>query len=331
MPRPLPRRSRVDAGRHQLLGILPDAGGQRVDVVRLVQIGDGAGGAVHQIHLGREGIAEEAGNPQGHIDARAVEHAGRHDLEPGDAAGRGVPGRPGAHQGQRLGDVVAAGPHVGGAPGRQRHGPGPVAVLLKVALDNARRRFPAQMPGGRRGNRARIDRIEVAPGRQNLRPSARRSAGGPGSTKRPSRPRRSPVSSASPQEDTTGRRCADDVIQNGAEADHSGSATTSPATSFRASSSSRSTVSPWVRQTPPVSSAAGRGPVQGSPMTQSSGSNSKPKIRRQSADQRGVPALALAARQPGQRHQKIGQQPPSGATPKTCRPSRIWSSFNSHR
>src|SRR4051812_32142756 len=33
------------------------------------------------------------------------------------------------------------------------------------------------MPSGRRGNRARIDRVEVPASRQNLRPSASRSAG----------------------------------------------------------------------------------------------------------------------------------------------------------
>ena len=48
-----------------------------------------------------------------------------------------LPDRPHADQRQRLGDVVAAGAHVRGAPGREREPRRIVAVLLGVALDAA--------------------------------------------------------------------------------------------------------------------------------------------------------------------------------------------------
>ena len=76
----------------------------------------------------------------------------------------------------------------------------PVAVLLDVALDQQRRRFPAQMPGGRGRHGARVDREELRPvGSTSGRPRLGAPLG-PGSTKRPparaarigSRPARSP-------------------------------------------------------------------------------------------------------------------------------------------
>ena len=48
--------------------------------------GDGARRRIHQVDLRREGVAEEAGDAQGHVDARPVEHRQRQDLEAGDAA-----------------------------------------------------------------------------------------------------------------------------------------------------------------------------------------------------------------------------------------------------
>ena len=49
-------------------------------------------------------------------------------------------------------------------------------VLLDVALDQQRRRPPAEMPGGRGRHGARVDREEVAPGRQHVRTAAGRRA-----------------------------------------------------------------------------------------------------------------------------------------------------------
>ena len=131
---------------------------------------------VEQRDLRREGIAEKPGDAQRDVNAGAVEQAERQDLDAGNPVRGAVPQRARAEQGERLGEVVAAGAHVGGAPGRQRHRARPVAVLLNVALDQQRRRPPAEMPGGRGWHGARVDREEVAPGRQHVRTAAGRRA-----------------------------------------------------------------------------------------------------------------------------------------------------------
>ena len=88
--------------------------------------------------------------------------------------------RPCADQRQGLGDIVAARAHVGRAPGAEGHRPRPVAVGLGVVLHQELGRFPAELPG--RGGRhlARVHRVEVPAGGQNVRPPARRRAGGAG-------------------------------------------------------------------------------------------------------------------------------------------------------
>ena len=49
-----------------------------------------------------------------------------------------------------------------------------------MALDQQRRRFPAELPSGLGRDRAGVERIEIAPGRQHLGPAAARRAGGTG-------------------------------------------------------------------------------------------------------------------------------------------------------
>jgi len=74
-----------------------------------VEGGDTADRHVEQRDLRLEDVAEQAGDAQGHVDARAVEHRQRHDLDAGEPARSLVPGRPHAEIGQRLRQVVAAG------------------------------------------------------------------------------------------------------------------------------------------------------------------------------------------------------------------------------
>ena len=86
------------------------------------------------------------------------------------------PDRAHADQRQRLCDVVAAGAHIRGAPGRQREPRRIVAVLLRIAFDEQPRRVPAELPRCRGRHRTGIEREEIAPGRQYFRPAAARSA-----------------------------------------------------------------------------------------------------------------------------------------------------------
>src|SRR3546814_17378394 len=62
------------------------AGCGGVVLFRLVQRHDGAGGAVDQVDLFREGVPEEAGDAEGHVDARTAQFRDLHDLETDDAA-----------------------------------------------------------------------------------------------------------------------------------------------------------------------------------------------------------------------------------------------------
>ena len=155
---------------------------------RLVECSDGAHGGIEQVDQPGKRVAEKAGHAQRDIDARPVEHRGRQDLEPGHPAARPLPDRAHADQRQGLGNVVAAGAHVGGAPGRQCDARRVVSVFLGVALEEQRRRFPAELPGRLRRHGAGVDRIEIAPGRQYLRPAAARRAGRPGRNKTPVEP-----------------------------------------------------------------------------------------------------------------------------------------------
>ncbi len=205
---------------------------------------------VEQLDLGREGVAEEARDAQGDVDPRPVEQAERQDLEAGDPVRGAVPERPRADQGQRLGDVVAAGAHVGGAPGRQRQRARPVAVLLDVALDQQRGRFPAQMPG-RRASAPRGCRPNRSCARSAARRAARGSArrDGPGATKRPSR-RRQHGRDLGPaaRRRTAGRTWRSIASSTARVARQPARARARRRPASRASSSRRSTVSPAVRQ-----------------------------------------------------------------------------------
>ena len=152
----------------------------RVGVGRFLARGDGADGGIDQVDLFREGVAEHAGNPQRDIDARTFQLGEREHAKAGDAAGAGFPDRLGADQRQHLRDVVAAGAHVGRAPGGNRHRTRPLALVLHVAQHERLGRQLADPPcgGGRHG--AGVDRIEVPAGRQHVRPAARWRAGGAG-------------------------------------------------------------------------------------------------------------------------------------------------------
>ena len=66
------------------------------------------------------------------------------------------------------------------------------AVFLGVTLEQQRRRFPAELPGGLGRHGAGVDRIEIAAGRQYLGPAAARRAGGPGRHETPVEPGEKP-------------------------------------------------------------------------------------------------------------------------------------------
>ena len=151
--------------------------GERIVVGALLERGDSANGGGEERDLARKDVAEEAGNAQGHIDPRPAQHRQRQNLEAADAAGRSVPGRPAADERESLSEIVAAGAHGRRAPEVDDDALRPVAVVLGVAGQNLLGRAPPDLPGVAGRRRARIDGVEIAPGRQHVETAARRRAG----------------------------------------------------------------------------------------------------------------------------------------------------------
>ena len=151
--------------------------GERVVAVGLVARGDRADRRVDQRDLRREHVAEQAGDAEGHVDARPAERGRRQHLDAGDAAGRGVPLRAAAHQRQALRDLLAAGPQAGAAPQVDHQRARPVAMVLRVAAQHLVGRGLAELERGRRRHGARIGGEQVAAGRQHVAAPARRRAG----------------------------------------------------------------------------------------------------------------------------------------------------------
>ena len=151
--------------------------GERIFRRLLVARGDGLGGGVDQRDLGREHVAEQAGNAPGDVDARPAEAGRRQHLDAGDAAGGRIPLRPAAHQRQPLRDLLAAGAQRGRAPEIDDQRARPVAMLLQIAAQHFVGGRAAEIEGGRRRHGARIGGEEIAAGRQHIGAAARRRAG----------------------------------------------------------------------------------------------------------------------------------------------------------
>ena len=170
----------------QLLDLGPHARRDRIVTLVLVEAGHGAHRLVEKRDLFRKGIAEEAGDAQCHVDARAPEDSHRNHFEPGHTAGGHVPERFDPDEGQALRDIIAAGAHVGCAPGRDAEGGRPFAVVLDITLDQKLGGFPAQFVSRRCRHGAAVDRVEVSSCGQDVRSPACRRAGGAGGHERAS-------------------------------------------------------------------------------------------------------------------------------------------------
>ena len=104
-----------------------------------------------------------------------------------DLDARAAAGSPPARRGRTpssaktCGDVVAVGAHRAGAPDAEADAaPGSAPVSRQVALEQLVGQLLPDLPGGLAGQRARVDGVEVAPGRQHVGHAARRRAARPG-------------------------------------------------------------------------------------------------------------------------------------------------------
>ena len=193
-----PRRVLAELG-HEAVAIGQGVLAHVVALDRLVEPGDQRHGVVEQGHERREGVAEEARDAHGDVDPRAPELVERHGLEPDHAARLGVPDRAHAEQREDLARVVAVGAHRRRAPHDDPDRLGVRAVLVEVAAQQRVGQPAPDVEGEVAGQRLGIDRVEVAPGRQDVDAPAGR---------RPRRPRRdvAPAQAAEQVVELVGRR-----------------------------------------------------------------------------------------------------------------------------
>ncbi len=172
--RPIPTRRRAPQP-----GVLATSRSDRVVGRSLVEGGHESDGVVEQFDDVGERIAEEAADPQGHVDPGPAQSSPGNDLEPGDPLGLRVPGRSHAEQRERLRHVVPSGAHGGRAPQDEPDGGRVGAGLVEVTLDQALGQGGADLPGQWGRHRLGVDRVEVPPRREHVGSPA---AGGPART-----------------------------------------------------------------------------------------------------------------------------------------------------
>ena len=208
-------------------------------------------------------------------------------------------------------------------------GQSPWSWKWRASSASAERRPSSQAVGV--GTARLSSEIEIAPGRQHIEPPARRRAGGPAGTKRPSRPASRAAISRPPQALTAGRIRLSIEAMTAVLAGPGGAAL--PATMAAASASRRSTVSPAVRHGAASmrSRRAGRRPCPGFAQLGSRADRRRGRGpgRGRGEARRRRPLPGGAADAPAPPARSVSRRP-SGLVPRMCRPSRIWISLRSH-
>jgi hypothetical protein len=160
---------------------------QGIPIPRLIARGEALHRHVEYRHLRFEGIAEQTGNPQGHIHARPLQHRQRQNFDPANPVGAVIPNRLDAHQHESERQILAPGAQCGAAPKIEHQAARPIPLLLQMAAQNRLRGFAGEHHGGAGRHPARVQAKQVAPGRQCVHPPpARRARRTPARTNRPS-------------------------------------------------------------------------------------------------------------------------------------------------
>ena len=145
----------------------------------LVRAGGQERGLGQQLDLQRHQVAEDARQRDHHVDPRPAEFGQRDQLRAGQAA-VAVEARPGADQGQGLGDRCPLGLEVVGAPQHDGDGLGEGMAVRHVALDQAFGLARAVLHRIGAGDAEGVEAVQVAPGGQDLRRAQQVAArGGP--------------------------------------------------------------------------------------------------------------------------------------------------------
>ncbi len=132
---------------------------------RLVQLDDGIDCVIDQIDQLRECIAEKAADARCYIDARAFQFRKRNHFDAGQLSIFRSPHRTHTEQRQNLRHVIAMRAHRAGAPDTDGDAFRIVAGFAHMARQHFMRQLRSDAPGRLRRHAARIDRVEIAPGR----------------------------------------------------------------------------------------------------------------------------------------------------------------------
>ena len=133
---------------------------------------------VNQVDQVGESVAEKAADADGYINAGPAQLGQRHHFQTAYAPAFRLPHRLDAEQIEYLGNVVPVRPHCGSSPDHYAHHFRVAAFLVQVLLQQRIAQRLADIPRSGRGEGARVNRVKIAAGRQNIDHSARGGAGG---------------------------------------------------------------------------------------------------------------------------------------------------------
>ncbi len=142
--------------------------GLRAEDPRVVAEPGQVEGLIQQPHDVGEGVTEEPRDPERDVHPGTAQLALGHELQATDPPRLLLPHGSHADQRERLGDVVAHGPHGRRAPQHEPDAAREGTLLLAVALDQGVRQLATDLPRQGGGHRLGVDGVEVAAGRQHV-------------------------------------------------------------------------------------------------------------------------------------------------------------------
>ena len=154
--------------------IIANVSANEIQLVGLMSINYKPDRVVQHGHHVRKCIAEEARNAHRDIDPRAAQLTKFNCLQTHDPTRCLIPGGHHTEQCQDLGNVVTTGSHHRRTPDRQAHRLWVVPSLVKVATQQRLGHGLAGLICQTRGDRLRVDGVEVATRRQHIDQSAER-------------------------------------------------------------------------------------------------------------------------------------------------------------
>ena len=164
----------------QLLGVCLHMLAYKVQVLRLILRRRQQHCLIHHVNNRRHSITEKTADTRCHINTRTLQLGKRYQLQSVNALAAALVFWPYAHQVQKLGNALAMAAHIGAGPKDHAHILRIMTLFGNKAFYSLISKRCANFPGGRSGQRARVDAIKVASCRQQVGTTARGCATRPG-------------------------------------------------------------------------------------------------------------------------------------------------------